>query len=602
MSEFGHPYWLPLYENGPALMVSRVGKLYRIEIRPSRESNDVTWCDTQRIPFWASEKRRGEGLKIFSKLFPALTKESFEKVCMDMASAQSFGDLPTPTETPEEEKITDKQITDTIMAIHQFYCDTSNPNLPLYIWDGVVWSDKKAEATILREVSEILKEEENRAQMAIGRTTDFIKGQSMNVKIERKPPELIPFMNHLYNIKTGEAVPHNSKYFYVNLIPHEHNPAATCDKFLAFLKDVIKPEDLDFMQEWAGYMLYDKTPEAVFLVLIGTTNNGKTVLMIVLSNLLGELNISTISLAALTYDFFERADIENKLAVIGDDIGTDVIKNASALKSISAGSRITVQRKFGQPHSTTPYCKLMWSCNEAPEIKDQSDAIKVRLRVVEFPCTFSKTPNIEKGEKLAKDRDILVAELNAEIPGIINWALEGLKRLIDNNFKLATSRSTEETWEFWRKKATPAICYVDARWDVTGDDEDMVERGTAYKDFQQWITDEKLKIKVSRKDFYSSLKDEGFESPQVGPRGGARCFRGVKLLGAPAPPADEGIKKDIIAALTMFGNLSDAEMQKHLKDADPVAVTCAAEELHKEEKIVKIPVDGMLKWGVIREK
>jgi len=462
----------------------------------------------------------------------------------------------------EEETISDKFITDSILSENEFFCDKENPDLPLYVWVGNHWSASKAEAVILQSTSEILKNRADRAKMAIGRTTDFIKGQSMGAELERKPPELVAFKNYLYNVRTGEKVPHAPKYFYINLIPHDHVPLVECPNFLKWLKEVIRPEDLDFVQEWMGYLLFDKITEAAFLFLIGTGQNGKTVLMTLITLILGEVNVSTISLASLSYDPFERAGIEGKLAILGDDIGTTEIKNAGILNSVSAGSRITIQRKYGQPHDISPYCKPMFACNVPPNIVDPTEATKIRLKTLEFVNTFTKHPNLEKGEKPARDRDELMAELTAEIPGIINWALAGLKRLIENKFKFSTSRSTEATWEFYHKKANPAISYVEACWDMTGEEHHVIERGKAYADFQKWVEEEKLGVKLTRRQFYESLRQEGFETPTCRQLNGGRGYMGVKcsrIAGFEVPLSQKKLsigegKKEFGYSATVEGN------------------------------------------------
>ena len=497
-----------------------------------------------------------------------------------------------------KEEITDKDITDRILAEHEFFCDAENPDLPLYAWDGRVWSNSASEAIIKRETSEILKDEENRAQMVGLRAVEFIKGQSMSKKLTRKPSEIVAFQNRMFNVKTGEMVAHDSKYFYTNLIPHDHNPDAKCDKFLKWINEILHTEDIAFLQEWMGNCLFDRIVEPAFLFALGGGQNAKSCLFELLAEILGEKNISTVSLIAMTVDVFERSDIENKLAIIGDDIGDTEISNASAIKSISAGSLITVQRKYGHPHGIKPFCKPMYSCNMPPSI-EQTDAVKMRLKTLDFPYTFVKTPNLEKGEKQARDKDELMAELKAEISGILNWMLEGLKRLINNKFKFSTSRSTDETWAFYQRKAAPALCYIEDRWEFTENEDDLIERGAAYVDFQKWIEEKNLKIKVKRKKFYGDLKDEGYEQPQIGPRGGIRCFRGVKLRGA-TTPADDVVKKDILKLLT-FGPQTEEELENQLKTADPAKVKEAAEELFKKEQIAKKSIGGCWKWGLIAQ-
>ena len=447
--------------------------------------------------------------------------EEFKKI-MNIAKVE----IPS-FEWEEEKGITDKAVTDAILEKHHFYCEKEDPDTLLYIWNNNVWHNGVAEGMVLNELSGIFAGEESRAGMQLEKTINFIKGIAMNVKLDPKPPEMIAFRNGIYNLKTSELSEHDRKYFYTNLVPHDCAPSAVCPRFLKWLSEVIRPEDVPFLQEWMGYLFYTKVVEAAFLILVGTGQNGKTILMDMLIKILGEENVTNISLAALTYDIYERAEIYHKMANISDDIGSEVIRNAGKLKAASSGSMMTVQRKFGQPHNIHPYLKLMYAANEPPEIKDQTEAIKMRLKTIEFPYVFSKTPG--EGDKPARDREEIEAELTEEIPGIINWALEGLKRLSANKFKFSASRSTEETWVFYQRKSNPVLAFVDECINLTQDEGDKITPETLYNAFCEWVEGTGIKMKVKRVPFFKKLKEEGIETRQKAEDERKRFYYGITV-------------------------------------------------------------------------
>jgi len=522
-----HPYWLPLYENGPALMVSRIGKSYRIEVRQSRESNDVIWCDTQRIPFWASDKRRGEILKIFTKLFPTMTKENFEKVCMDMASAESFGDLPAPIEPPGEEQISDKQITDTIIASHQFYCDITDPNTMLYVWRGGEWCNGIAEGLVLNELSTIFDLKEDRSRMLFDKTVNFIKGRAMETQVLPKPPHLISFKNGVLNVETlAFSKQHDSGIFYINQIPHDYNPSVDCPNWKKWLGEVVREEDIAFLQEWMGYQFYDSFPEPAFLVLTGNGQNGKSVYMDMLIEMLGHKNITNISLVKLTYDAYAPSELFHKLANISDEIKHGVISDAGVLKEAASGSYIHARQIYGKGFDFKPYAKITYACNEPPEIKDQSEAIKFRLKVVEFPYTFAKEPVGD--QKPARERQEIMDELRIEIPSIVNWAVEGLRRLMKNKFKFSRSKSTEDTWLFYQRRSNPVVCFIEECLEFTDDDDNWLSREGLLSSFKTWVENSKIKIKVSRNKFWRDMKEQGIEATRSRDHDMKRVYLGVK--------------------------------------------------------------------------
>lgn len=515
-------------KDGPMIEADKEGATYHIKVMKTDDGQkNAVVEDTQRIPFWRNLKRKDDFFKLVKSKVSDLTTEKWDFVCVELSAADEDGNI--GEEKPEirgEAEITDKFITDKIMTKHLFYCDITDINQTLYVFARDHWGNSEAESLILNELSEIFKVEERRRGMMKERATDFIKGQSMNLKLTPKPPELIPFKNGLYDLTTEELKAHDPKYFYTNVIPHDYTPDARCPNFMKWLGEVIKLDDMEFLQEWMGYNFYASYPEPGFLVLIGTGQNAKSCFSRLFKQLIGEKNVTEISLAALTYDDFAPAQLEHKLANISDDIGSTTIANTGRLKRVSSGSGITVARKFQQEHDITPYAKPTYSCNAPPEIKDSSDAIKLRLKVVEFPYVFVKNP--VEGQKQARDRREVDTELEGEIPGIINWALEGLKRFIDSKFTFTASKSTEETWKFYQRNSSPVVCFIEECLTFTSDDLDVLGKEEIYQAFRTWMIENEVKGKISRNKFFKSMKDEGIEAIQSRQYDMKRMYFGVK--------------------------------------------------------------------------
>jgi P4 family phage/plasmid primase-like protien len=530
---------------------------------------------------------------------------------------------------PEEKKITDKQITDTIMGNHLFYCDKYDVNTSLYVWDGEVWHNGVAEGIILNELSNLFEDEDHRHGMVLERTVNFIKGQAMNTHVEPKPPELIAFKNGILNVKTLDIVPHDPKLFYVHVIPWNWNPAAECPKWRKFLEDVTKSEqDRLFLQEWMGYSLYEAYPEPGFLVLTGAGQNGKTVFMTVFTAIVGERNIVATDLATLTYSEYGKSQLYRRLACISDDIGSTTIKNTGTLKEVSSGSLINAREIYGKPFDFRNYAKPTYACNEPPEIADTSEAIKFRLKVVEFPYTFVKEP--KEGQKQARDRDELVAELMGEAEGIIRWAIDGLRRFIAQNFKFTTSQSTEETWQFYERKSKPVMAFVDEELEFTGNDADTLTFDQLYAAFQTWAVNKGLKLKLGRRKFAEGLLDSKIQPEQRRADDRKRLYYGIKCHSVKAsnpsaplkidrynieggeevgkegytekrdgvPPVEKlEPQADFIARIASLLPVPPHELVKHFTDEELPKLHAALEHLRQRGKLVLEPdEDGRLCW------
>ena len=416
------------------------------------------------------------------------------------------------------------------MSKHRFYCNVNDPNATLYIYEDGVWKGEQITRNILlHELSIMHEDATKRNTMNLERPLTWIRGQAMESTIPDKPPELIPFKNGFlvlkptlvkcptmsWEFKPMDMMELSGRYFYTNQIPWEYNADAKCPNFEKFISEVIKPEDIPLVQEMIGYCFYTHYSEPVFFVLTGKSGNGKTVLMTLLCDLLGNENTTSETMYNIVHNRFSAAELYRKLACITDDLGNEVINNTGMLKMLTGSSRITAENKFGKPFSFTSYAKLIFASNEPPEIIDPSEAIKNRIRVIEFPNVFKKEPNLEKGERPAKERKQLLAELESEMPGIIVWAIQGLKRLIDNDFRFSSSKSTDEMWELYRRKANPVAAFVQECLKYTGNEELHYSKEELYEKFKEYCLQKEIKSDISYIEFCGKLIDEGIKSRQL---------------------------------------------------------------------------------------
>ncbi len=404
-------------------------------------------------------------------------------------------------------EISDKMVSDIIADKHSFYCDSLDENKVLYVWMDGYWQRGIADGIINREMSQIFSGENSRAKMMLDKTVVFIRGLAMENTVQPAPTHKISFKNGLLDINTMELGDHDKNLFIVNQIPHDYDASAECPKWLEWVGETIPADDVSYLQEWMGYHFYPLITEAAFTVCTGSGANGKTILMDLLLEIIGRKNNTDISLPALSYELFSRAQLDKKLANISDDLGNTVIKTSGELKKASSGSWVNAQHKFGHPFDFKPYAKITYACNEPPEIRDQSEAIRIRLRVIRFPYKFAKNP--EGIQKQARDREGLMAELRAEINGIINWMLVGLRRFLDNNSTFTTSMGTEETWKYYYRKSMPVVAFAEECLESTENDDDKMTVEKMHEHLSKWLYENDIELKVGKRKMIADLREEG---------------------------------------------------------------------------------------------
>lgn len=231
---------------------------------------------------------------------------------------------------------------------------------------------------------------------------------------------LLNLANGVLDIKTKELKPHSPEYFFKYKLPHQFDPQATCSKWEYFLFEVFEGnQDLsDLMAEIFGYTMIGGDPwlHKAFM-LFGDGRNGKSVLLSVLSHILGENNVSTVPIDKLNNPF-SVVQADGKLAnIVGETTAKEV--DSEAFKTAVGGERLNAAQKYCPEYPMKFQARIIFAANRMPKLGDHTLGAYERMCIIPFNKTI---PEAERDPNLAK-------KLYAEAPGIINWALMGLERL-----------------------------------------------------------------------------------------------------------------------------------------------------------------------------
>jgi len=184
---------------------------------------------------------------------------------------------------------------------------------------------------------------------------------------------------------------------------------------------------------------------------VGEGANGKSTFLGLVKGFLGMKNVSGKGLVDLESNRFAKASLFGKLANIYSDLSDDTLQRTGTFKMLCGGDLIEGEKKFRDSFTFVNYAKLLFSCNKLPEVYDNTDAFFRRWIIIVFPKVFkgdSCDPNI-------LDKLIVPEELS----GLLNIALEGLKRILEND-GFSYSKSTEETREDYIRKSDPLAAFI----------------------------------------------------------------------------------------------------------------------------------------------
>ncbi len=325
----------------------------------------------------------------------------------------------------------------------------------VYIYDGGVY--RPGGEGIVRRTVELNCHKAGVDKKASGHFVNEVVGH-IERRTYTKPdvfdrdPMILNLQNGLFNIDTCELHGHSPDYPSLGQLPVKYDPSADCPNWKLFLEQIHYPEDLHAVQEYIGSLLvrHYKTQKAWLQV--GEGGNGKDTEDRVLTALLGSENVAHRSLQELEIDRFARADLHGKLANIYSDLPDASLKTTGIFKTLTGEGQLSAQRKFQNSFSFYNYAKLIFSCNKIPASPDDSDAFYRRWFPTTYPRQFLGSAADPK----------LVERLTTpeELSGILNWAIDGLRRLRAQNWQLSQSRSLDEIREDYVRKSDPVKAFV----------------------------------------------------------------------------------------------------------------------------------------------
>ena len=265
---------------------------------------------------------------------------------------------------------------------------------------------------------------------------------------------LVSLANCLLEPLTLTQRPHTPRYFVGFDLPFAYDPEARCPEWERFLESVWPGDDESklLLREWFGYVISGKLDRHKMLFMVGAKRSGKGTIMRTLRKLVGEANVAAPTLSSLASNFGLASFIGRPLAAIGDarlSRHADTQLIIERLLMISGGDPIDVDRKNQSMWTGVLPSRVMMASNEAPWFRDASGAITSRMLVLELPVSFLGREDLELEGKLA-----------AELPGIFNWALDGLREL-EQHSQFVTPAASRDTVEEMENIASPVAAFVE---------------------------------------------------------------------------------------------------------------------------------------------
>ncbi|QWG18715.1 hypothetical protein KMZ68_02110 [Bradyrhizobium sediminis] len=290
--------------------------------------------------------------------------------------------------------------------------------------------------------------------------------------------DLILASNGILNLKTGELIPHSGRYFATGLPDWKYDLEATCPLWLEKLGEWLHPSFHATLQEFFGYMLTADTSIEVLLAMIGAKRGGKGTITRIMQALVGKEHHASVMLNDLAGDFGLAGLMDKRAIFIPDAHDADMSRRSAAIeriKSITGNDEVSVNRKNQSMLSLKVPAKIVLVANKHPKFLDESGALADRELVLVFESSFAKTKDTELGGKL-----------KAELSGIANWTIQGLRRLRASGNKFTIGERGRKAQRELAESQSPALRFANESLIVTGDKADFIPDDVLFPVYEHW--------------------------------------------------------------------------------------------------------------------
>lgn len=225
------------------------------------------------------------------------------------------------------------------------------------------------------------------------------------------------------------------------------------------------------------------------MLLKGNGGEGKSRIGVVMQAMLGT-NLKNGSIAKVERSPFARADLEHELVMVDDDMKMEALKSTHYLKSlITAEMPMDLERKGEQSYQGEMYVRfLAFSNGDLESIYDHSDGFYRRQLIL----------SVKKKPLDREDDPFLADKLASEVEGIFLWCLEGLRRLIANNYRFSESNRTKDNREQARRDADNVLLFLRSEGYIRLKADSAITSADLYAIYCIWCSDNTYKPLAAR--------------------------------------------------------------------------------------------------------
>ena len=351
-------------------------------------------------------------------------------------------------------------------------------NGTLYTLDGPVEDESEIKQRILENIEEYVTSGLSKKVTNILETIKLL-AFSDPFPIEQ---DCIHLQNGVYHLPDGSF--QESRLFCQNRLPVRYDPkAASPDRWLTFLHELLDDADIPTLQEYLGYCLIPSTKGQKMMLIVGKGGEGKSRIGLVLKRLMGDA-ASNGSVQKVENNRFARADLERRLLMIDDDMDMNALPKTNYIKTIvTAEAKLDLERKGVQSYQRDIYARFLCFGNGAlTSLYDHSDGFFRRQLILTTK---------DKPQSRVDDPDI-AEKMAAEVEGILLWAFEGLQRLVKNGFQFTESDRAKRNRELVKRDNNNVFDFLESEGYIRLKADASTSSKELYEVYRMWCEENSL--------------------------------------------------------------------------------------------------------------
>lgn len=404
-------------------------------------------------------------------------------------------------------------------------------------WDGSRWAEDVEGLAALRATAPVIAwlhahqggdVDDSKAAFKWAMKTEERKGRQSMVALAKAKygvrfedldadPWLFNVANGVLDLRTAALLPASPERLITKQAPVAYDENAQCPRWRKFLHRICNGdlELVAYMQRFVGYCLTGSVEEQMLSFFYGNGSNGKSTLTLVLQKLFGDYACSSPGnlLLARSNDQHPTAfaDLRGIRFTVCQETEQGKAWDESLIKQLTGTDIIRARRMHKDFFEFRPSHKIIMSGNHKPTVKGVDKGIWRRIKLVPFAAT------IEDGEKDKR----LLEKLIAELPGILNWALEGC--LLWQTHGLGTCQAVDQGTEEYRQDEDVIEQFLEAC--ALHDADRAATRKELYQAYEQWNRGQG-ELPMSTKAFTAKMVAKGATMKKIQ---GERYWVGIRL-------------------------------------------------------------------------